>query len=146
MQGRTAAEEEVLILPEAIIDTGWIVKGSARVAFGVHGADHIGSKRFESLVQEFNRFFGGFGMDTQLIHDDPIMLDILMLIEIKRAGQLLKIYNVGQVRISETQDRKRTAYRDVRIGMNGYDLEINVRQLGHHYQMFNLFSHQRRSV
>src|SRR5579884_348979 len=68
----------------------------------------------QRIGQEPDGLGGRSGFDTQSVHDLEVVLDILSLVQVERAGELFEVHDVGQVGFGKPQDRERTTHRHVR--------------------------------
>jgi len=83
----------------------------------------------------------GFGLEAQLVHDGQVAGDVVGLVEVERADELLEVDQIGQVWFGEPQDGERAVGCGGRPGGEQHDLERYVGQVGELQQVLQLGSH-----
>src|SRR4029450_13414451 len=58
----------------------------------------------EDLVEQLPRLVGGGGADADALHDVQVLVDLVGLVQVERAGEVLQVDDVGQLLIGEAQD------------------------------------------
>src|SRR5207249_7591155 len=69
-------------------------------------------------------------LDAQLVHDLPVVVDVLAAVQVQRAGELLDVHDVRQFRFSEAQDGERAACGGVTAAAERDHLNRDLRQAG----------------
>ena len=84
----------------------------------------------QSVLEDLGGTVGRLGLDAQPLHRGRVVIDIVALVQVQGAGELLDIDDVGQVGIGEAQDAEGTAGRGVPADVERYDLQLHIGQLG----------------
>src|SRR6185437_15460282 len=84
----------------------------------------------EDFVEDLGRVGGRVGLDAEAFHGRGVIVDVVALVQVEGAGELLDVDDVGEVLVGEAQDGEGAAGRCVAAGVEGDDLEAHVGQLG----------------
>src|SRR5215831_4010347 len=90
---------------------------------GVHRA---GSGALQPRADRVHAVRRGQGGHAQAVHDDQVVVDRLALVQVEGAGELLQVYQVGQVTLAEAQDAERASRRGVAAQLQRDELEADV--------------------
>src|SRR6185312_2511980 len=71
---------------------------------------------------------GRLDLRAQPVHHHGVVVDVDPLVQVERAGELLEVDDVGQVRLAEPQDGERAARGRVPAVAQGRDLQGDVGQ------------------
>src|SRR5438552_17903876 len=77
----------------------------------------------KDYVQDVRGLGGRLGLEAQLLHDLEVAVDLGRLVQVQRAGELLDVDDVAQVRLGEAQDGERAAERRVAARAERQDLQ-----------------------
>ncbi len=81
------------------------------------------------------------GLDAQPLHGRRVVVDLLALVQVQRAVELLHVDHIGQVPLREPQDGERTAGRRVPAKVERDDLQADAGLLSRADQRHHLLAH-----
>jgi amino acid transporter len=116
-------------------------KGASPARTGAFLMSAVGGS---DVGEDLGERLGGVGdrlrLEAQLLHDFEVVVDLGLLVEIERAGQLLHVHDVLDVGLAEAQDREWPAHRRMSARPERQDLERHGGMLAHRDQVLNLIT------
>src|SRR2546429_7911687 len=73
----------------------------------------------------------GQSLGAQIVHCLQVVVDVLAIVQVQRAGELLDVHDVWQFRLGETQESERAARGGVTAAAERDHLNGDLRQAGH---------------
>ena len=110
--------------------------GSPWAARGAHPRLDVG----EDLLEHLGGVRHRLGLEAELLHDLQVAVHLDRLVQVERAGQLLDVDDVLQVRLGEPEDAERSAHGRVRTGAERQDLQCHRRVIHHLGEVLQLLA------
>src|SRR6266581_6479658 len=84
----------------------------------------------DDLGDELRALRGSQGFGGQVVHDLHVMIDVIALVQVESARQLLDVDDVRHLGLAEAQHGERSPRRGVPAPAERHDLDGDVAQLG----------------